>query len=84
MTAFCRAWAPCYDAVFYLHDRYEIQILGHRGNELPTDTEVGAIYHIKRPDKVAVRPDGTWQSFDILFHAPRFDSAGKNLAAGKA
>jgi hypothetical protein len=61
----------------YLHDRYEIQILGHRGNELPTDTEVGAIYHIKRPDKVAVRPDGTWQSFDILFHAPRFDSAGK-------
>jgi hypothetical protein len=61
----------------YLHDRYEIQILGHRGNALPTDTEVGAIYHIKRPDKVAVRPDGTWQSFDIVFRAPRFDAAGK-------
>src|SRR6266508_75480 len=23
MAAFCRAWAPVYDAVFYLHDRYD-------------------------------------------------------------
>ena len=63
----------------YLHDRYEIQILGHRGDSLPTDKEVGAIYGIKGPDRFAVRPDGTWQSFDCVFLAPRFDAAGKKV-----
>jgi len=63
----------------YLHDRYEIQILGHRGKELPTDKEVGAIYGVKRPDRVATRPDGTWQSFDCVFRAPRFDESGKKI-----
>jgi hypothetical protein len=63
----------------YLHDRYEIQILGQRGNALPTDKEVGAIYGIKRPDRVATRPDGTWQTFDCVFRAPRFDAAGKKV-----
>jgi hypothetical protein len=64
----------------YLHDRYEIQILGHRGNALPTDKEVGAIYGVKRPDRVATRPDGTWQAFDFVFRAPRFDESGKKTA----
>jgi hypothetical protein len=63
----------------YLHDRYEIQILGHRGDALPDEHEVGAIYGIKRPDKLATRPDGTWQTFDCVFHAPRFDAAGKKV-----
>src|SRR5688572_27775420 len=64
----------------YLHDRYEIQILGHRGTELPTDKEVGAIYGVKRPDRVATRPDGTWQTFDCVFRAPRFDESGKKVS----
>ena len=64
----------------YFHDRYELQILGHRGGALPADNEVGAIYHVKRPDRFAVGPDGTWQSFDCVFRAPRFDASGKKLA----
>jgi hypothetical protein len=63
----------------YFHDRYELQILGHRGDALPTDKEVGAIYGVKAPDRVATRPDGTWQSFDCVFRAPRFDEAGKKV-----
>jgi len=64
----------------YFHDRYELQILGHRGDALPDDHEVGAIYGIKRPARFAVRPDGQWQSFDCVFRAPRFDGAGKKVS----
>jgi len=63
----------------YLHDRYEIQILGHRGDAIPDEHEVGSIYGIKRPDRFAPLPDGSWQSFDCTFRAPRFDANGKKV-----
>jgi hypothetical protein len=63
----------------YFQDRYELQILGYQGPELPTDKEVGAIYGVKRPDVLATRRDDLWQSFDVVFHAPRFNSAGQKV-----
>ncbi|MBS0202798.1 MAG: SUMF1/EgtB/PvdO family nonheme iron enzyme [Planctomycetes bacterium] len=39
----------------------------------------GHIIHGPPPQVVARKPAGTWQSFDITFHAPRFDGDGKKI-----
>ena len=43
-------------------------------------TTCGAIYETKAPDVDAARESARWQSFDIDFTAPRFDSAGAKIA----
>jgi hypothetical protein len=63
----------------YLMGRYEIQILDSFGR--PDDQlrpgDLGGIYITSKPSKNASRPAGQWQSFDIVFQAPRFDASGK-------
>lgn len=76
----------------YLMGRYEIQIFDSFGVEHPKYSDCGGIYQRWRekpepgqpqgyegkPPKVnASLPPGQWQSFDITFRAPRFDSSGK-------
>lgn len=65
----------------YLQGRYEIQILDSYMNNTYQAGGCGAIYGIKDPDHCdqAVRPPGQWNTYDIIFRAPRFDSAGKRL-----
>jgi hypothetical protein len=60
----------------YLQRRYEVQILDSYGLE-PKDNECGAIYKIKKPDKNVCRMPGRWQSYDIIFHAAKFDGNKK-------
>jgi hypothetical protein len=60
----------------YIQRRYEIQILNSHGRE-PTNSDCGAVYAAKAPDFNASKPAGQWQSFDITFHAPRWDATGK-------
>jgi hypothetical protein len=59
--------------------RYEIQVADGYGkadaNLRPGD--VGGIYITSKPSKNASKPAGEWQTFDIVFRAPRFDAAGK-------
>ena len=42
--------------------------------------DVGGIYDTAAPKTNASKAPGEWQSFDIVFQAPRFDSAGKKTA----
>lgn len=60
----------------YLHGRYEIQILDTFGLE-PAGNGCGALYSIAPPMVNASRPPGQWQTYDIVFRAPRFDDADK-------
>ena len=61
----------------YLQRRYEIQILDSFG--LPAkDNECGSLYTVKAPDKNVCKQPGEWQSYDITFHAARFEGQGKN------
>jgi hypothetical protein len=76
----------------YFMGRYEIQILDTYGVERPTYDACGGIYqrwdpkrtphgYEGRPPRVnAALPAGQWQSFDVIFRAPRFDRSGRKIA----
>jgi len=56
---------------------YEIQILDSYDNPTYFDGQAAAVYKQYPPLVNACRKPGQWQTYDILFEAPRFDAAGK-------
>ena len=68
----------------YLMGKYEVQILDSYQNETYPDGQAGAIYKQSPPMVNACRPPGQWQTFDILFTAPRFDADGQLVSAAFA
>ena len=61
----------------YLMGKYEVQILDSYENKTYFDGQAGAIYKQYPPMVNACRPPGEWQSYDIIFTSPRFNSEGK-------
>ena len=64
-----------------LQTRYEIQVLDSYENKTSADGQAAAVYSQTPPLVNASRPAGQWQTYDIIFHAPRFDKAGGVLQA---
>jgi 3-keto-disaccharide hydrolase len=62
--------------IFFM-GKYELQILDSYRNATYPDGQAGAIYGEFPPLVNATRPPGEWQSYDVLFHGPRFDAEGK-------
>ncbi|MHC4379596.1 MAG: 3-keto-disaccharide hydrolase [Planctomycetota bacterium] len=60
----------------FLMGLYEIQVLDTFDNPSYADGTAAAVYGQFPPDVNACRPSGQWQSYDILFRAPRFDAEG--------
>lgn len=60
----------------YLMGRYEVQILDSYENKTYFDGQCGAIYKQQPPMVNASRKPGEWQTYDILFTAPRFNDDG--------
>lgn len=56
--------------------RYELQILDSYDNTTYADGQAGAVYGQYPPLVNASRPSGAWQSYDIIFHGPRWSTAG--------
>jgi hypothetical protein len=56
----------------FFFNRYEIQVLDSFQNKTYPDGQAAAIYGQYPPLVNASRPPGQWQSYDILFTAPRF------------
>jgi hypothetical protein len=61
----------------YLMGKYEVQVLDSYDNETYFDGQCGAIYKQQPPIVNACRKPGEWQTYDIIFTAPRFDDQGK-------
>ena len=59
----------------FLMGRYEVQVLDSHGNTTYPDGQAGAIYGQFPPLVNASRPAGEWQTYDIVFRAPRFEGA---------
>ncbi len=60
----------------YLMGLYEVQILDSYDNRTYSNGQAGSIYKQFIPEVNATRPPGEWQSYDIIFMAPRFDTNG--------
>ncbi|MCI0334377.1 MAG: DUF1080 domain-containing protein [Planctomycetes bacterium] len=60
----------------YLMDRYELQVLDSYDNETYFDGQASAIYKQTPPMVNAMRPPGEWNTYDIVFTAPKFKDDG--------
>jgi hypothetical protein len=62
--------------VLFMEGRYEVQILDSYDNGTYYDGQAAAIYKQHPPLVNACRKPGEWQSYDIIFTAPKFDDQG--------
>src|SRR5882724_5952855 len=60
-----------------LQGRYEVQVLDSYDNKTYYHGQAGAIYKQYAPLVNASRKPGEWQTYDIIFKAPKFDEQGK-------
>ena len=60
----------------FLMGLYEVQVLDSYHNDTYPDGQAAAVYGQFPPLVNASRPPGRWQSYDIIFHRPRFDASG--------
>ncbi|MBI5385343.1 MAG: DUF1080 domain-containing protein [Verrucomicrobia bacterium] len=79
----------------YFMGRYEVQLYDsfgvakdkypgiECGGLYPRWTQARGEFEGHSPRVNASRPPGAWQSFDVVFRAPRFDAAGKKTANAK-
>ncbi len=61
----------------FFHRFFEIQVLDGYHNKTYADGQAGALYGQWPPLVDAIKPPGQWNSYDIVFEAPKFDAAGK-------
>lgn len=57
--------------------RFEVQVLDSHNNPTYADGQCGAMYGQFPPLANASKKPGEWQSYDIIFEAPRWSSEGK-------
>ena len=63
----------------FLMGRYEVQVLDSFDNRTYADGQAAAMYGQHPPLVNVCRAPGEWQSYDIVFHVPRF--AGEKLVS---
>jgi hypothetical protein len=61
----------------FLMGQYEIQVLDSYENKTYYHGQAGSVYKQYAPLVNASRKPGEWQTYDIIFHAPKFDEQGK-------
>jgi len=64
-----------------LMGKYEIQVLSSYDNPTYADGAAGAIYGLYPPMVNPCRPEGEWNSYDVVFKAPRFEGDQLRKAA---
>ncbi len=55
---------------------YELQVLDSYNNATYVNGQAGAVYKQHAPLVNAMRPPGQWQTYDIVWRAPRFNADG--------
>lgn len=61
---------------------YEVQILDSYNNVTYSNGQAASIYKQSIPLVNASRPPGVWQTYDIIFNEPKYDSEGNRLKKG--
>lgn len=60
----------------FVRDSIEIQVLDSYGKAKPGKGDCGAVYNRAAPLVNACKPPLQWQTYDIIYRAPRFDESG--------
>jgi hypothetical protein len=60
----------------FLQNIYEVQILDNNDNDTYVNGQVGSIYKQSIPLAKASSITGDWNTYDIIYHEPLFDSKG--------
>ena len=60
----------------FLMDNYELQVLDSFDNKTYFDGQAGAIYKQTPPQVNATKPPGSWNVYDVIWTAPRFEDNG--------
>lgn len=60
----------------FLMGLYEVQVLDSYNNRTYSNGQAGSVYKQHIPLVNASRPPGVWQTYDIVFKAPRFKADG--------
>jgi hypothetical protein len=63
----------------FMMNKYEVQILDSYENKTYFDGQCGSLYKQTPPQVNACRKPGEWQSYEIIFTAPKFAEDGKVL-----
>jgi hypothetical protein len=66
----------------FLSNRYEVQVLDSFGNKTYYDGQAAALYKQMPPMVNASRGPGQWQTYDIVYEAPRFGDDKKLVKPG--
>lgn len=61
--------------IFFM-ERYELQVLDSYENKTYVNGQLGSIYKQHPPLVNPARPPGVWQTYDVIFTAPRFKEDG--------
>ena len=67
----------------FLQGLYEIQILDNYDNETYANGQAGSVYKQTPPLVNACRKPGRWNSYDIIYTAPRFKEDGSLQSHGR-
>lgn len=68
--------------VFFMN-KYELQILDSYENKTYTNGQAASIYKQSPPFVNATKPPGEWNTYDIIFTAPRFNDDGMVISPAK-
>lgn len=68
---------------FFLMGKYEIQILDSYNNRTYSNGQAASVYKQTPPLVNAMRPPGEWNTYDIIFTAPRFNKDGMLISAAR-
>ncbi|MCB9274435.1 MAG: DUF1080 domain-containing protein [Lewinellaceae bacterium] len=66
----------------FFQERYEVQVLDNYNNRTYSNGQAGSIYKQYIPLVNVCRPPGEWQTYDIIYTAPRFNKDGIRIQAG--
>ena len=67
----------------FLQEQYEVQVLDSNNNKTYSNGQAGSIYKQHIPLVNPTRAAGVWQTYDIIFTAPKFNEAKKLVSAGR-
>lgn len=60
----------------FLQEKYEVQVLDNYGNRTYRNGQAGSIYKQYPPLVNVCKKPGEWQTYDIIYTAPRFNKDG--------